>query len=537
MPKLLRGSTIQLLHGSIDMLRASIDGCGRARTDDDYAQAQCLAPETGLVGSAADLVLKACVFQVLGRSALLKPDGSYKTAGETLADFRRMLRSNHPRLKCLTAGVADPPAHLERLLHCTSRWRVLLTARAAGLHMAEGVSRDVLTYAINETVEFLSTLGESHRFSPYTHSVPRRLAVAKERLVLCEELAKAAETSADTKSLGAALLGLFLVLPDLPNEEPDWLAALDRVAVAPRKRDISCLLAALQQAAPAQLLKAAGAGPGFAVRVQNDAAIAISPQFLKRAFTKVPEQWHADVANANGRLEQGTFDPPPMDFVHDMFVIGLESVGLPADELAQGLTAHQAWPFVAASLSAQGTAGPVWFWLSATRPGERPQLMKQLERAAEVGGKRLQNGLEYLRPGIDAFDSGKALSVESVMGSVIAKDLDRLENEWPGLEEKLEEIAADAPQAPEAIIARQVIDEGYVGGALLALAKGEVPDMPKGVQRTWAWRLTRTAKDHDDREGVLAVLRTETFDNARTDARKALRLIDFLKYGPRLEGR
>lgn len=134
---------------------------------------------------------------------------------------------------------------------------------------------------------------------------------------------------------------IYLVLPEMPAEQPEWIEALDRVSIAPKEEDITFLLNVLENANVANLIRVAERGQGVpvVVRPNDPAALPISPQYLRRALKEIREQWYADIGTANGRLEQGTFDVPPIDYVLDIFGVDLEEVGI--FQVDQGFSAHE----------------------------------------------------------------------------------------------------------------------------------------------------------------------------------------------------
>jgi hypothetical protein len=172
---------------------------------------------------------------------------------------------------------------------------------------------------------------------------------------------------------------MFLVLPVVPDSLPDWLAAFERITIAPKSNDIVFLCNVLEDALPVELRRS-GQGPALPVVVQpdNPDAIPIAPQYLRTEFTKTPDRFYADVGTANGRLTDGSFDPPPADFVRELSTLGLESTGI----LTPGctLTPHQSWPFIAASLALQGTPGPIWFLIRRTSDVDQLEALLNTQR-------------------------------------------------------------------------------------------------------------------------------------------------------------
>ena len=163
------------------------------------------------------------------------------------------------------------------------------------------------------------------------------------------------------------LASIYVVLPDVPEEEPDWLEAFDRASVSSTERDIAYLTDVLEQAIPVSLRRTSRSGRAtpVTIRPEDPDTLPISPQHLRRQFNSIADQWGADIANANGRLEAGIIDLPPTEAVLEVFAIGLERAGVLLD--GYNLQPHESWPFRAASASFSGRPGPYWFLLRATK--------------------------------------------------------------------------------------------------------------------------------------------------------------------------
>ena len=73
--------------------------------------------------------------------------------------------------------------------------------------------------------------------------------------------------------------------------------------------------------------------------------------------------------------------------------------------------------------------------------------------------------------------------------------------------------------------------EFTAGQAFPAVYASENPDSKK----YWTRQLLIAATDASDRSMLITALRDPEFANLKTDARKALRLVDILTYGPNIE--
>jgi hypothetical protein len=143
-----------------------------------------------------------------------------------------------------------------------------------------------------------------------------------------EQLVSQLNTADSIADRAQALRSIFLVLPDVPVEEPRWLQALERVAVVPTVGDIALLMAIVHEAIPGRLLRAAGGGPAIpiAIRPNIPGALPVEAAHLRREFRSIGEQFNADIASANGRLREEVLHLPPPDFQLDLFQLTQEQL-------------------------------------------------------------------------------------------------------------------------------------------------------------------------------------------------------------------
>jgi len=75
-----------------------------------------------------------------------------------------------------------------------------------------------------------------------------------------------------------------------------------------------------------------------------DGAIPITAHFLKSEFTQIKDQFYADIATANGRLNNKQLDLPPKSSIYNAFAFDVEQLQIL--ESGRKFTAHQSWPFI-----------------------------------------------------------------------------------------------------------------------------------------------------------------------------------------------
>jgi hypothetical protein len=533
MPQYLRRLTVRLLEASMECLALALLGLAVPARRDSREDASKYAAPIGLIGTAAEQAMAAILVHVFGEDALQASNTQYKSARQILEELRELLHSPVPRASFLTAGLEDPPAHLTELAAATSGFPIILVERAAGLHAGSGPTREAAYIAAKRVHDFLASLAKSTRIRPYLEDLPRLPVPVLQPNVLIDELASKLAQAEGAVAQAGALRSLFLILPEIPDNAPEWLGAIERVTIAPTETDLILLVTALQSAIPVQLQRASAKGAGISVVVRPDDpnAVPIAAHHLRRSFTQIADQWHADVGNANGRLESGRLDLPPDDFVLDLFVLG--SAELKKVLSKDVFTPHEVWPFVASALVRQGTPGPFWFLVRLTDDYGQLEAMVKRAFAASKGAnlaprqRELADGLEVLR---------KSTSVQKTSGLVreVRQLLDAAATARARLVQALERNRSKQKAFPEQgeQLIREVADNtSTVGEAIEFLLKAECADPAK---RYWARMLCESASDPLDRRPLVSVLRETSLDGAHTAARKAIRLIDTMDNGPQM---
>jgi hypothetical protein len=534
MPLLMRRQSIRMLESACDYLAMAVHSLNLPERFERRSEAGRHSAAIGLTGASLDLLIKAMLFQAYGRLGIARSSGELKTVRETLADFRTLLSEPVQALDFLVHGVARPAEHIGQLRQATERFPLVCTARAEALHAGMGASYGVVAVLLGDVSAFLELLSVSERIGPYLRSRPVLPASLVERQVLIEDLARTL-ASQSSGNLASAIRSLFLVLPAVPPDVPDWLDALERMSVAPRVGDVEYLLGVLETAQPAVLFRQAGSGLGLPVRVDqgNTHALPISPQFLRRTFTQIRDQWAADVANANGRLGRGVPDFPPLDATFDLIALGLEGAGVIST--GEHLSGHQVWPTVASSLNVQGTPGPYWFMIEGLNDQETGQVLAYVGTAAGCTGRILRSRLPELESGIRARSQPGNPALRTSSSAELLKSLRGAQTSRARLPE-LFERSVSTPREPSGPlkewILRAVEDEIPIGQTLRQIAETEVVEEQVAMRNYWATRLGEASSEPEDIAGLVAILRSPTLPGLSTIVRKAVRRIDFFAYGP-----
>lgn len=537
MPMYLKRDTIRLLEASVESISMAVAALGLPKRYELREPASENAIAIGLAGVSVELAMSAIIVQAKGEQALRLPSGYYKTGTHIVDDFKALITSQIPKMVFLTQSIKNPAEHISTILELSSKFKLLTKSRAGGLHAGKGPSRDVCIACVNDVINFINLLGQSSRIKPYTESVPHIMEMPKSYDLIVDDLVRKLNQSTSDDDRATAIASIYLVIPELPTEEPEWIQAFDRLMVTPKSNDITFLLDTLQNSKYASLIKVAKSSDAIPVVVQkgNPSALPIEPQYLKKSFSDIRDRWYADRGTANGRLDQKQFDPPPIESVYEIFAFQFHVLQITDNEEAQ-LTAADTWPLIAASLNYAGTLGPYWYFVRKT--SDWGQLESYMNRAVKVGGKTLRSGFREFKTGFDSLKNGKPLSKSEKYVDELLEDYEQscakrdvllnLGNKYIGKEKELcEEAYSDLVQVSN--------EEKSVGKMLIKIAENQYTFKNEGSRKYWARVLCEAASEIEDVPGLLAITKSTELAVAHTAARKAFRTIDFVNYGPKIE--
>ena len=532
MPLLLRRDATRLFEASAEALSLALVGLGLPQHSDDKVSLASHAPHIGLIGTSAELAMSACLVQANGPGCLMLRSGQFKSGPEILDDFRRLLRQETPRVLFLVQGLPEgltPRAHLDDILARTVSLRILFTARAGGLHAGKAPSREVCIVLAQDVAELLTHLALSRRIKPYLSRLPLPPKVVKERTLLAQEIAAMLRADVEIEDRVQLLSALYLVVPELPLDEPEWLKSFNRAYVAPREHDVAYLLSALERAEPAVLARLGGSGQVLPVAFRPDepGAFPVAPQQLKRQFT-TKEQFLADITSANTRLEHDrALDLPPPGFVLSVFGDGLDTYLGPDAPL----TPHLAWPLIVSSLTYAGIPGPYWF--AIRRTPDLAQLRAALTRVSGLCPNKSKTRIDSVAEAVRQMERGQSVSLSGVASAHVAAEGtlgERLER----LREAVERNAG-SPRDPKSAATKILLASAGstpCGEVVKSLMDGEFTDLSDAARRYWVTKLVEASADEVDVPALIAVIRNSDMKAVYTSARKAISVIDWLSYGP-----
>lgn len=531
MPQLLCNSSIRLIESGVEYLSLSIETLRRPIRIPIHDSMSYYSIPTGLLGISIELICSSIMIQTYGEKKIFLPSGQYKSAGMILDELKKLLKYPIPKTNFLVQGIIDKNKHYEMIYESISELAFMLKIRASAVHAARSPSKEVIALYIQKTLNLLQLLAKSNKISPYLTFIPSIIEDVRPVNILIDDLIKKVGDAKNTSELSTNLVSLFLVLPEIPEYEPEWISAIERISVAPKENDIAFLLSVLGKCKSVNLVKNAASHESISVNIDpgNPAAIPIDPHYIKKEFTKEKDRFYADIANANGRLKDGKLDLPPVDSVLFSFSNGIESI----DEKFSDnfMTPHEAWPFIAASFNKAGTPGPYWYFIKKT--DDKAQLKSLIERSRKLGNAYYKNE-KYKREyeiGLKAIMDNTSIDIKRKEFEDIYNLIKKQETEKSKLEDKvitsleysdlvkkyktlLIEIANNNEKASTAI--QQIIEDSS--------------DYYDRI--SWVRFLTDICDDIEDADILYKLLNEDKYKKLSTNIRKAYRLIDFLFYGP-----
>ncbi|NLD35702.1 MAG: hypothetical protein GX654_02430 [Desulfatiglans sp.] len=235
MPRMLSKPAIRLLEGSIENLSLCIEYINRPQRIPLHDQMSSLTVSTGLLGISIELVASAILVQTYGEKYLQLPSGYYKPAANIIDEMKQLLKNPIPKIDFLVQGIHDKSKHFQMLHEKLTELQFMLKIRAAAVHAARAPSKDIIIIYINKLLKLFNLLSQSEKFSSYLMYLPQIQIDIKNINVVIDDLIYQVNNSKDKSDFAAGILSLFLVLPEIPEYQPDWLSSIERVSVAPKE--------------------------------------------------------------------------------------------------------------------------------------------------------------------------------------------------------------------------------------------------------------------------------------------------------------
>lgn len=533
MPRLLKKDTIRFLESTIEFLSLAQLGICQHRRDQLKVENVRYSAEIGLIGSAIELSMSSVLIQAFGQSSIIKPGADrYKTAGEILSDFKKLLKDSPPVISFLTNGISNKPDHLKKLLDATLKFKVIITARANGFHAGIGTSFEVISTAFNDVTYFLELLSESNNYKPYLNFIPELIGIQKPPEVLIEDLLSKIKTEKDSNNQKFLLTSLLLVLPEIPESAPDWLEKFEEFQTKPRKGTFSLLVNTLDQAIPVSFMKTKSDESTIPVFIDesNPDSLPIAPHYLRTEIKKIHEQWYSESGLATGKLNSKILDLPHEKTLYTVFTMGFNETGvLKTDQKFKG---QRVWSFIVSALnvSKNGNTAPFWFIIRNTE--DFGQLKAQLNKAKKLANATVKDNINNVIHGVESIETGSKVSSKREF----YKQLVELQGVFDQNIEKLPSYKNQSLKYPLSESHCNMIDqiiEGdlHVGDLLSEVLKED--STSNEHKNYWTNKLSMVCSEIEDAPAILSVLNSE--DLQQTWAKKAFRLIDFKLHGPKIE--
>jgi hypothetical protein len=233
----------------------------------------------------------------------------------------------------------------------------------------------------------------------------------------------------------------------------------------------------------------------------------------------------------NTRLEQKRLDLPIDDFLIDSFALGLEN----AKVLLEGskLTAQQVWPFVVSGFSTAGTPRPCWEHVQQC--DELNKLISFLSSSDKIG-----NGY-FSRRSVSVIKCVNAIKDGSMID--LSREKDDIFGEIKPYVQNYIKKKSDNPFTPAFIKRYPLPNETskhlreFVAGNISAgnaLERTLNRDTLNSNERKTAIELIKSCSTYENRNGLIAVLRTKHLSGYHSVARKIMFFVDSYHFGAKL---
>jgi hypothetical protein len=537
MPRLLKNDTIRLMEASIETLGLAQFGICTFRRDQLKIEQVRYSAEIGLIGCSIELIMSSVLIQALGKKSIYRDyeSGKYKTASEILADFRALLKQSSANTLFLINGVPNPQEHINKLLDLTNKFQLIIISRANGLHNGYGLKYELVASLFQSVSSFFELISQSNNIKAYLTKIPNLVGIKIDNSVLIDDLYNQIQDSKNTQEQKSLISSLFLILPEIPKKMPEWIERFESIKIAPKKNDIVYLIDALEKANPVALNKVTDTSNQLNVKIVGrdiEGVIPITAHFLKSEYTQIRDQFYADIATANGRLNNKELDLPPKSSIYNAFAFNVENLQIL--EPGKKFTAHQTWPFIVAAIDVpkNNTPAPYWFLIRLTE--DLGQLKSRLKKAAKYGNITLNKNITIVLGGIEAIEQDEYIDAQSVFIKQIITETNLFNNNLEKLEilykkNGLNGLSQDYEN-----------DFSYFFSELMSIIEiltkiKQDENLNKTCKKYWIAKLTSLLPEMEDLPILANILDDAELNNTHTNIRKVFRAKDFSDYGPKVK--
>lgn len=533
MPKFIKNDAMRLFESGVYSYLLALTGFNLPKQRMEKITDTGNAPIMGLLGATVELLAKGCLVQAKGNAILYRAGGQYKFGSETLDEVRSFVRDNDGDISFLWEAVESDEATKAQLSDSLNKFKLLQQYRANGLHAGIGTSRDVVAVVFSDVYEFICTLAECKRLKHIFRNLPHIEDPIVDRAVILEDLSRRIKASQELGEKANLLRAMYIMLPKLPEDEPEWFERVEKISIVPHQEDLTYLLKNMSGMHGIHFFKDRGAkteGIPVYVDPKNPSAIPILPSNFKKELTQITDQFNSDVGVANGRLnDAGYLGLPPADFVIKLFRIDFLEANVIQDP-DSFLTAQQTWPFVASALSVQGMHRPCWFLIR--KCDELSKLKSILITVVDKGGAYLLNNSRFILEGIEAIISdsqlGESKNVSNFRETIVKSESKR--DKLIGLIKGESERKVDLPEFYEKAFNKFLTGESPLGDVVADLIRGS--DLEED-EKYWIRTALGALNRYEDRYGLVALYYNSNFKGYISEVRKLMRLVDFMEFGPK----
>lgn len=542
MPKFLKDNAIVLLNGGIESYLLALYGLSIPLIRVQHKQETKYAPVIGLFGASTELLVKACLVQAKGLTAMYRDgdisSGVYRYGSEVIEELRKEVRDSTAFVSYLWENVSNPADHQRMLLHYLDKFKLFQDLRAAGLHAGIGCSRDITVSVANDIYCFISLLAQGKKLKAYLKSIPSPDVPVRDRELIIEDLRRRMNSTKDISVKVGHLRNMYLVLPYIPDIAPEWINSFDKIAVSPPTiDDVSYLTKTLSDAHSVYLLKNRGGKDGIPVKIEpnNPDALPIAIQNIKRVLNTIPDKFNNDIITANTRLDEKRLDLPIDDFLIDLYSLGLDNAQVLIAPNKK-LTAQQVWPFVASAYSTAGTPRPCWFFVKAC--DEISQLIAFLERAEPVANGYFRRRVNTVIKSLKSLQNGTSVNFNRESDYIFKEiapykqrtDRQREEQHNPFNPSFLKKYPLGADVSK--VVQEYITGKQCAGNTLSAILN---LDTLIENEKKAAIALIPLCIGENNKNGLISILHSPHLSGYVSQARKMMFFADFIESGPVLQ--
>lgn len=524
----IKSETLRMLEASVESLNLAITGLSLPAARSGAEELSRTAPSLGLLGASFELALAACIAQAVGESALRRDEKFFKTGQEVLDLFQDTLKKRLGNLTFLTVGIVDDSAHLDLLILLSRELALLVGVRAKALHAGRGLIHDLAVVYARNVANFLNSVLRSSVLRALVPRVPYPSNVVREKTLIIDEISARLRQGANRDDkYDLVLSAIYLVLPDLPQEAPDWLLGMEKLATSPGESDLAYAMQVLEKASPATFVKvrpsSAEAIPVKFAKVGE--GVPVEPHLMGRPLTGLQDRVRAEIALVEGKLQQPLrFRGPYVEkeLLYELFAVGLDEF---VKGLGTGLTAQQLGPLIISALSVQGTEVPYYFMLKHS--DDLGQLSSHLKKISMQVTDTLRTKIERVVHEIEHIKKRVAIKndkIKSILADIQSRAAYRTS--------QLDKLGNDGVRLPSVLHAtlRSVLNntDSITAGIIRTIETNQENSAVYDEDRLKCLRvLCSLPPDAGAGSGYLQVMKVQQYQPIYTVVRKGFCILDY----------